>query len=120
MTDHQDASALPVISWEDFEKVQLVTGTIVAAEVFPQARFPAYKLRVDIGGGVLKSSSARITHLYTPEELVGKQVICVTNFAPKQIGPFLSEVLVTGFYDAQGQVVLAVPDRPVANGLKLA
>jgi tRNA-binding protein len=108
------------ISWEDFEKLSLVTGTIVQVEDFPEARFPAYKLQVDIGNGVIKRSSARITHLYAKEELVGKQVICVSNFPPKKIGPFISEVLVTGFYNDKGEVVLAVPDRPVDNGLKLA
>lgn len=108
------------ISWEDFEKVSLLTATIISAEDFPEARFPAYKLVVDIGGGVTKRSSARVTHLYSKEQLVGKQVICVTNFPPKQIGPYISEVLVTGFYNDKGEVVLAVPDKPVSNGLKLA
>lgn len=108
------------ISWGDFEKISLVTGTIIRAEEFPEARIPAYKLWVDIGDGVIKTSSARVTALYSTDELVGKQVICVTNFPPKQIGPFRSEVLVTGFYDANGDVTLAVPDKPVANGLKLA
>lgn len=108
------------ITWEEFEKVSLLTGTITQVEDFPEARFPAYKLWVDIGNGVIKKSSARVTHLYKKEELVGKQVICVTNFPVKQIGPFQSELLVTGFYNADGHVVLAVPDKPVANGLKLA
>jgi tRNA-binding protein len=81
---------------------------------------PAYKLQVDIGNGIIKRSSARITHLYSKDQLLGKQVICVTNFPAKQVGPFISEVLVTGFYNDQGQVVLAVPDKPVSNGLKLA
>lgn len=108
------------ISWEDFQKISLVTGTILEVEDFPDARRPAYKLRVDIGGGVIKKSSAQITHLYSKEELVGKQVICVTNFPPKQIGNFMSEILVTGVYDDKGQVVLAVPDKPVENGLRLA
>lgn len=107
------------ISWEDFEKVSIVVGTIVEAEDFPEARFPAYKLHVDIGDGLIKKSSARITHLYAKEQLLGKQVICVSNFPPKQIGPFVSEVLVTGFYNEDGAVVLAVPDKPVNNGLKL-
>lgn len=108
------------INWEDFEKVSLLTGTIIQAEDFPEARIPAYKLLVDIGNGEVKKSSARITHLYSKEQLIGKQVICVTNFPPKQIGPFRSEVLVTGFYNEEGAVVLAVPDKPVKNGLKLA
>lgn len=109
-----------MINWEDFEKISLVTGTIVDVSDFPEARFPAYKLQVDIGNGEIKRSSARITHLYPKEELIGKQVICVTNFPPKQIGPYVSEILVTGFYTDSGEVVLAVPDKVVRNGLKLA
>jgi tRNA-binding protein len=108
------------ISWEDFEKIALVSATIVAVDDFPEARVPAYKLQVDIGNGIIKRSSARITHLYSKDQLLDKQVICVTNFPAKQVGPFISEVLVTGFYNDQGQVVLAVPDKPVSNGLKLA
>ncbi|MFZ4761369.1 MAG: tRNA-binding protein [Alphaproteobacteria bacterium] len=108
------------ISWEDFEKIALVTGTIVQVDDFPEARIPAYKLLVDIGNGVIKKSSARITDLYSKEELVGKQVICVANFPPKQIGRYQSELLVTGFYNDDGAVVLAVPDKAVKNGLKLA
>lgn len=111
---------MTTISWEDFEKIALVTGTIVAVEDFPEARFPAYKLQVDMGHGVIKKSSARVTHLYSKEALMGKQVICVSNFPPKQIGPFISEVLVTGFYNEAGEVILAVPDKPIHNGLKLA
>jgi tRNA-binding protein len=108
------------ISWNDFEKVEIRTGTIVRAEDFPEARIPAYKLWVDIGEAAPKMSSARITTLYSKEELVGKQVICVTNFPPKRIGSVMSEVLVTGFYQNDKDVVLAVPDKPVPNGVKLA
>ncbi len=108
------------ISWQDFEKVALKVATIVAAEPFKQARKPAYILTVDIGNGELKKSSAQITDLYAIDELIGKQVICVTNFPKKQIGPILSEVLITGFYDNNGQVILAVPDKPAPNGAKLA
>jgi len=109
------------IDWDDFEKVQLCTGTIVAVEAFPEARKPAFKLTVDFGEEVgLKRSSAQITDLYTREELVGKQVLGVVNFPRKQIGPFMSECLVTGFSQPDGSVVLAVPERPVANGLRLA
>ena len=109
------------ISWQDFEAVELRVGTVVEAETFPEARVPAYRLTVDFGPEVgLRRSSARITDLYSTEELVGRQVIGVTNFPPKQIGPLLSEVLVTGFYREGGEVVLAVPDKPVANGTRLA
>lgn len=105
-----------MISWQDFEKVEIRVGTIVAAEEFPEAKRPAYKLKVDLGELGIKNSSAQITHLYQPQNLVGKQVLCVTNFAPKKIGPFTSEVLVTGFYDDQEQVVLATVDGKIPNG----
>ena len=109
-----------MISWEEFEKVELRTATIVRVEDFPEAKKPAYKLWLDIGdGGAPKTSSARITTLYAKDQLVGKQVVVVTNFPPKKIGPVVSEVLVTGFYATHDDVVLAVPERPVANGLKL-
>lgn len=109
------------ISWDQFEAVELRVGTVVEAEEFPEARIPAYKLTVDFGEEIgLRRSSARVTDLYSPEELVGKQVVGVTNFPPKQIGPMRSEVLVTGFYRDDGAVVLAVPEREVANGTRLA
>ena len=108
------------IKWEDFEKVELRIATIVKAEVFRQARKPAFLLTLDVGDGVLKKSSAQITDHYKPEDLPGKQVICVTNFPKKQIGPIMSEVLITGFYDQEGHVILAVPDKPTPNGAKLA
>ena len=112
---------MPDIDWNDFQKVELCIGTIVAAEAFPEARKPAWKLTVDFGAKVgVKRSSAQITDLYTSEELVGKQVLGVVNFPPKQIGPFMSECLVTGFTQADGSVVLAIPERPVENGLRLA
>ena len=108
------------IEWADFEKVELRTGTIVEAEQFPEARKPAYRLRIDFGPEVgLRRSSAQITDLYTPEGLVGKQVIGVVNFPTKQIGPVRSECLVTGVVRKDGAVVLAVPDELVPNGLKL-
>jgi len=109
------------ISWDDFQKVELRIGTITAAEDFPEAHRPAWKLSVDFGDEVgVRRASAQITDLYEIEDLVGKQVLGVVNFPPKQIGPFMSECLVTGFVTAEGPVVLAVPDRPVENGLRLA
>ena len=109
------------ISWQNFEQVDLRVGTIVSAEVFAEARRPAYILQVDFGAeiGVLKSS-AQITDLYQPKALVGQQVIGVVNFPPKQIGPIQSQCLITGFPQADGAVVLIQPERPVENGLKLA
>ncbi len=109
------------ISWDDFMQVELRAGTIVAAEPFPQARKPAWKLTVDFGAEIgIRRSSAQLTALYQPEQLIGKQVLAVLNFPPKQIGPFVSECLVTGLYREDGAVVLAVPDQPVPNGARLA
>ena len=109
------------ISWNDFQKVELRIGTIREVEEFPEARKPAWKLTVDFGNATgLRGASAQITELYGGKELVGKQVLVVVNFPPKQIGPFMSECLVTGFETADGSVVLAVPDKPVANGLRLS
>ena len=112
---------MTTISWQEFEQVDLRVGSIVTAEVFSEARRPAFILHVDFGAdiGVLKSS-AQVTDLYQPDELVGQQVIAVVNFPPKQIGPIQSQCLITGFQQADGSVVLIQPERPVANGLKLA
>ncbi len=110
---------METISWEDFEKVELRAGTIVAVDDFPGAKKPAYKLSIDFGELGIKKSSARIVDLYTKEQLIGKQVFCVVNFPKKKIGPFESEVLTTGFYRDNGHVVLAVPEQPVPNGAKL-
>lgn len=109
------------IDWQDFEKVELRVGTITNVDGFPEARDPAYKMRIDFGEEIgVRKSSAQITELYNREDLLGKQVIAVVNFPPKQIGPFMSECLVTGFYRDSGDVVLAVPDKEVPNGTKLA
>lgn len=109
------------ISWDDFAKVELRIGTIIEIAEFPEARKPAWKLTVDYGNEVgVRRASAQITDLYTRENLMGKQIVGVVNFPPKQIGPFMSECLVSGFVQADGSVVLAVPDKPVANGLRLS
>lgn len=111
---------MDVISFDDFLKVQLVVGTVISAEVFAEARKPAYILHVDFGEAIgVRKSSAQITDLYTPESLVGRQVMAVINFLPKQIGPIQSQCLVTGFHDAEGRIALAVPDQPVPNGTRL-
>jgi tRNA-binding protein len=112
---------MDTINWDDFKKIELKAGTIVKAEEFPEAHNPAYILNVDFGNEIgIKKSSAQITDLYTPEELVGKQVIGVVNFPPKQIGPIMSECLITGFYRKNGEVVLAVPDKKISDGSKLS
>jgi tRNA-binding protein len=112
---------METITWGDFEKIELRVGRIIAAELFVEARKPAYVLQVDFGGEIgIKKSSAQITHRYTPESLIGKQVIAVVNFPKKQIGPLMSECLVTGFYNEAGEVVLCVPDQEVPLGSKLA
>ena len=110
----------PEATFDDFLKIDIRAGTIVAAEVFPEARKPAYKLRVDFGGEIgVKRSSAQITEHYTPQELIGRQVAAVVNFPPRQIGPVRSEVLVLGFPDSDGKVCLVGVDPAVPNGGRL-
>jgi tRNA-binding protein len=109
-----------MISSDDFNKIDLRAGTIVKSEFFEGVRKPAIKLWVDLGPDLgVKKSSAQITHLYKPQDLIGKQVICITNFPPKQIAGFISEVLVCGFANENGFVVLSSIDKPVPNGAKL-
>lgn len=108
------------LSWDDFMRVELRAGTVISAEEFPEARKPAYKVMVDFGPDIgIRKTSAQITTLYKPEELVGKQVLGVVNFPVKQIGPMRSEFLLTGIYGDNDSVILAVPDKPVPNGARL-
>ena len=108
------------ITLSDFEKVDIRVGTIIGVEPFPAARKPAFKLRIDFGDVIgVKKSSAQITAHYTPETLLGRQVAAVINFPPRQIGPFISDVLTLGFPDANGEVVLIGPSQMVPNGSKL-
>jgi tRNA-binding protein len=112
---------METISWADFEKVELRVGTIIDVEDFPEARKAAFKLKVDFGDEIgVKKSSAQITDLYNKDDLMGRQVLAVVNFPPRQIGPVRSECLVTGFHRQDGAVVLAGPESNVPNGAKLA
>ena len=120
-TNFHGDDVLNTIEWSDFEKVELRVGTIVEAFDFPEARKPAYKLTIDFGDEIgLRKSSAQITDLYAREELVGRQIVAVVNFPPRQIGPVRSECLVTGFHREDGAVVLARPDSEAPNGARLA
>lgn len=109
-----------LITWKQFEQVDIRVGTILTANDFPEARSPAYQLTVDLGPEIgTKKTSAQITHHYSKDELIGKQVVCVVNFPKKQIGKFMSEVLITGFADEEGHIILTAVDRPTPNGSKL-
>jgi tRNA-binding protein len=111
---------MDMIDWNDFTKVELRVGRVLSAAVFPEARKPAYVLQVDFGKELgIRKSSAQVTALYSPDELVGKLVVAVVNFPRKQIGPLMSECLVTGFHNENGEVVLCVPDRDVPLGARL-
>jgi tRNA-binding protein len=110
---------MSTISWDDFAKIEIRAGTIMEVNDFPKAKNPAYQITIDFGDLGLKRSSAQITHLYEKEALIGKQVIAVMNFPPKQIANFFSECLVLGVYTDKKEVVLLTPDRPVENGWKI-
>jgi tRNA-binding protein len=114
MNDHPVPA--PRIPFDAFEAVDIRVGTVIAVEPFPEARKPAWKLTIDFGPLGTKRSSAQITRHYTPETLLGRQIAAVVNFAPRQIGKFMSEVLTLGFPDEQGEVVLLIPEQTVPNG----
>jgi tRNA-binding protein len=108
-----------MINWDDFEKIEIRSGTIIEVNDFPQAKKPAYRLSIDFGVLGVKQSSAQITHHYSKEELKNRQVVAVVNFPPKQIANFFSECLVLGVYDENNQVILLHPDKPVVNGQRI-
>ena len=109
------------ITWDDFTKVELRVDTIIEIDDFPEARKPAYQVKVDFGEDIgIKKSSAQITELYSKDDLLNKQIVAVVNFPAKQIGSFMSECLITGFYNSDNNVVLAVPDKSILNGVLLA
>ena len=110
---------MPMIEWQDFEKIDIRVGTVVEVSDFPKAKKPAYQLSIDFGDLGIRKSSAQITDFYEKQELIGKQVMAVVNFPPKQIANFFSECLVLGVYTDKKEVVLIGPDRKVANGWKL-
>ncbi len=107
------------IGWDDFARVDMRVGVVVDAQAFPEARRPAFKLWVDFGPLGIKRSAAQITHRYAPTDLIGRRVVAIVNFPPKQIGPFVSEVLVLGAYDEAGEVILLRPDFEVSPGAKI-
>jgi tRNA-binding protein len=108
-----------MLNWDDFEKVEIRSGTILKVTEFPKAKKPAYQLTIDFGPLGIKQSSAQITYHYSPEELLNRQVVAVVNFPPKQIANFFSECLVLGVYDENNQVILLQPDKPVQNGQRI-
>ncbi len=111
---------MKTINWEEFTQVELRVGTIIECDDFPKARNPSYLLQIDFGNEIgIRKSSAQITYHYDKQELIGRQIVGVVNFPPKQIGPVMSHCLVTGFYDKNNQVILAVPDKSIHNGAKL-
>ena len=111
---------MDTITWQDFTAVELRVGTILTVEDFPQARNPSYIITADFGGDIgVRKTSAQVTAIYSKDELVGRQIVGVVNFPAKQIGPIRSEFLLTGFYRDEGEVVIAIPERPVPNGAKL-
>ncbi len=110
---------MPTINWDDFEKIDIRSGTILEAVAFPNARKPAYQLLIDFGEKGIRKSSAQITANYSASELVGRQIVAVVNFPPKQIANFFSECLVLGIYDETNEVVLLKPDKPMPNGSKI-
>jgi tRNA-binding protein len=108
-----------MINWEDFEKVDIRSGTILEVSDFPKAKKPSYQLRIDFGALGIKQSSTQVTHHYTKEQLTGRQVVAVVNFPPKQIANFFSECLVLGVYDENNQVILLQPGKAVSNGQRI-
>jgi tRNA-binding protein len=120
VTFHPDKPPRKLIGFDDFLAVDIRIGTVLAAEVFKEAKAPSLKLQIDFGGGIgIKISSAQIATVYDPLELIGRQVMAVVNFPPRQIGPLMSEVLTLGFTGSDGHIVLASPDKPVPNGTRL-
>ena len=110
---------MELVTWSDFEKIDIRTGTILKAEGFPEARKPAYRLLIDFGPAGIRRSSAQVTQLYTAEELIGRKIVAVINFPPKQVANFISECLVLGAVQDDGSVVLLEPDRSTANGTRV-
>lgn len=111
---------MEILTFEQFKKVDIRAGTIIKACVHPTAKKPALQLEIDLGELGIKKSSAQITHLYSPENLIGKQILCVVNFAPMKIGGFTSEVLTMGFVQQDGSCILAIPEQKVPNGISLS